>query len=345
MNNTIMLKEIMDQLNLMPLCEEKNEELLDIIKEKIKNFKPESILISARGTSMHSAIFAKYLFERFLGIQTTIANLSVYSVYDAKVDLRKTLVIAISQSGKGKDILASVKKGNECGSLTLAITNSPGSLIEKEAKYNLYNNVGEAVALAATKTYTSTLFLIVKLLYKLTNEETFNLSAKDIVESLKEGKSHHEEIIDLAKKNKDITTSFSFARGHSLSLAMELGLKVKEAAHVFMMSFPTSEFYHGPIIIANENTPSILFAVDKKTNDNVKEMIIDLKKRNVYTLVITNDAHLGELADDAVMIDEENDMLAFFSAVMILQIFACELAFIRGYDPDYNEVVMNVNTI
>ena len=61
----------------------------------------------------------------------------------------KTLVIAISQSGKGKDIFEVVKKANEKGALTLSITNNEKSIVAIESKYDLYNNVDEAVELSA----------------------------------------------------------------------------------------------------------------------------------------------------------------------------------------------------
>ena len=344
MNETIMLSEIKAQPELIKRCMETNKNLIKEIGQAIKEFKPTNILIAARGTSLHSGILAKYLFQLYYHLPVSIATPSVFTVYDVEVDLSKTLVIAISQSGKGKDICKVVEKANKTGALTLGITNTKESIIANECKYNLWNDVDEAVSYAATKTYTSSLYLLISLIHELTNHEDLNLESDKVINALNEGLNHYEEIKTLASTLKDAENTLVMARGKDLSLAMELALKIKETSHYPVHAYPCSEFYHGPIVMASEKTPTILFGVDKVTNDNILKMIKDLKSLNVKTIAFTNNQEIAKEADYSLYYDVE-DKYAIFTSAITLQLFTNELSVLRGNNPDFHKVLEHIETI
>ena len=320
---TIMLKEIKSEPELMKRCFETNKELIKEISQAINNFKPTNILIAARGTSLHSGMLAKYLFQLYYHLPVSIATPSVFTVYDGEVDLSKTLVIAISQSGKGKDIWKVVEKANKCNAFTLGITNTKGSIIANECKYNLWNDVDEAVSYAATKTYTSSLYLLISLIYELTGNDNLKLEDEKVINALNEGLSHYEEIKQLVPVLKDAENTLVMARGKDLSLAMELALKIKETSHYPVHAYPCSEFYHGPIVMVSEKTPTILFGIDKVTNDNIVKMIKDLKYLNAKTIAFTNNKEIKNEADYALYYDVE-DKYAIFTSAIMLQLFTNE---------------------
>ena len=68
---------------------------------------PRAVVTCARGSSDHAATFAKYLIETRAGVLTSSAAPSMSSLYDAQPDLRGVVFLAISQSGKSPDLLAS----------------------------------------------------------------------------------------------------------------------------------------------------------------------------------------------------------------------------------------------
>lgn len=344
MNNTTMFKEIYETIERIPECSKYNEQALKDIAKAVKEFKPNNIMIVARGTSLHSAMYAKYLLEIYYKLPVSLASKSVFTVYDTDMDLSKTLVIAISQSGKGKDITRAVTKARQNGALTVAITNELDSDTYKASEYNLYCNVNKAVAYAASKTYTSTMYLITRLAYELTGCEKIHLDDNKLIDSLKKGTSHLDEIRNLVKKYEHIDDLFVLGRGIPYSLAMECGLKIKETCHFHVSTYPASEFYHGPIIMSNKDIPTICFALDKVTNKDMQKMLCDLNKLEVNTLVITNDKALVENANESIYIDEENDLYAMFEAIIILQLFACELSVLRGQNPDFMEVLEHIET-
>ncbi len=344
MKETIMLSEIKAQPELIKRSMKTNRELIKEIGQAIKDFKPTNILIAARGTSLHSGMLAKYLFQLYYHLPVSIATPSVFTVYDGEVDLSKTLVIAISQSGKGKDIWKVVEKANKCNALTVGITNTKGSIISNECKYNLWNDVDKAVSYAATKTYTSSLYLLISLIHELTDNEDLKLDDDKVIEALNEGLNLHEEIKTLAPVLKDAENTLVMARGKDLSLAMELALKIKETSHYPVHAYPCSEFYHGPIVMASEKTPTILFGVDKVTNDNILKMIKDLKTLNVKTIAFTNNQEIAKEADNAIYYNVE-DKYAIFTSAIVLQLFTNELSVLRGNNPDFHKVLEHIETI
>ena len=344
MKETVMLSEIKAQPELIKRCMNTNRELIKEIGQKIKEFKPTNILIAARGTSLHSGMLSKYLFQLYYHLPVSIATPSVFTVYDGEVDLSKTLVIAISQSGKGKDICKVVEKANKCNAFTLGITNTKGSIIANECKYNLWNDVDEAVSYAATKTYTSSLYLLISLIYELTGNDDLKLEDEKVINALNEGLSHYEEIKQLVPVLKDAENTLVMARGKDLSLAMELALKIKETSHYPVHAYPCSEFYHGPIVMVSEKTPTILFGIDKVTNDNIVKMIKDLKYLNAKTIAFTNNQEIKNEADYALYYDVE-DKYAIFTSAIMLQLFTNELSVLRGNNPDFHKVLEHIETI
>ena len=344
MKETIMLNEIKAQPELIKRCMNTNRELIKEIAQAIKDFKPTNILIAARGTSLHSGMLAKYLFQLYYHLPVSIATPSVFTVYDGDVDLSKTLVIAISQSGKGKDILKVVEKANKCNAFTLGITNTKGSIIANECKYNLWNDVDEAVSYAATKTYTSSLYLLISLIYELTGNDDLKLEDDKVINALNEGLNHYEEIKQLVPVLKDAENTLVMARGKDLSLAMELALKIKETSHYPVHAYPCSEFYHGPIVMVSDKTPTILFGIDKVTNDNIVKMIKDLKYLNAKTIAFTNNEEIKNEADYALYYDVE-DKYAIFTSAIMLQLFTNELSVLRGNNPDFHKVLEHIETI
>ncbi len=117
----------------------------------------EHVVIAARGTSDHAAIYAQYLFGIRLGLPVGLTTPSVLSLYGAEPRFGRALVIGISQSGASPDIVGVVAAARRQGAPTLAITNEPGSALAAAAEHVLDLGAGPELAVAATKTYTAEL--------------------------------------------------------------------------------------------------------------------------------------------------------------------------------------------
>src|SRR5690242_1914096 len=97
--------------------------------------RPRLILLCARGTSDNAAQFGRYLLEITTGIPVSLAAPSVYTMYDAWVDLREVLVVAISQSGESTDTNLVLEQARIQGAVTIGITNEAKSSLAHLAEH------------------------------------------------------------------------------------------------------------------------------------------------------------------------------------------------------------------
>src|SRR5258705_2794597 len=95
------------------------------IGRELRRLAPRAVITCARGSSDHAATYAKYLIETRAGVLTASAAPSVSSVYGVAQDLRECLVIALSQSGRSPDLLASVAAAKAAGATILPPCNTP----------------------------------------------------------------------------------------------------------------------------------------------------------------------------------------------------------------------------
>jgi glucosamine--fructose-6-phosphate aminotransferase (isomerizing) len=338
MNNTVMFKEIKESIERIPECSKVNETTLQELGVKINEFNPTNIVIAARGTSLHAGLYAKTLLELYYHKPVEIANKSTYTIYDTKMDLSHTLLIAISESGKGKDIDYVVTRAKEFGALTVAITDehTDENVVAKHAMYNLDQNMGEAVAFAATKTFTASLYLITKLVYAITGNPELMLDNEKLMKDMNHALEQYDSVKELAKNFKDINNLFSLGRGLSFPIAIEFGLKLRETSNFHTSAYSAAEFYHGPMMMVKADTPVFITAYDKKTIDGAKEILTFLKgnfTKELYT--ITNNKELYDMSKGGILVDETNDLYAMFMCVVLMQTLVCETALIRGKNPDY----------
>ena len=115
------------------------------------------VVLAARGTSDHAALYAKYLVEIVLGLPAGLASPSTMTAYGARPDLRDVLFVAVSQSGGSPDLVESLTTAGQCGALTLAVTNAPTSALAAAAQLHIDVLAGPEEAVAATKSYTAEL--------------------------------------------------------------------------------------------------------------------------------------------------------------------------------------------
>ncbi|MGI8696303.1 MAG: SIS domain-containing protein, partial [Mycobacteriales bacterium] len=121
---------------------------------------PRFVLLAARGTSDHAALYGKYLVEIELRRPAGLASPSTLTVYAARPDLTGVLMIAVSQSGASPDLVESVQAARECGAVTVAVTNNAGSALAAAAELHVDIGAGSERAVAATKTYTAELLAL-----------------------------------------------------------------------------------------------------------------------------------------------------------------------------------------
>ena len=129
------------------------------------------VLIAARGTSDNAARYAQYLFGTHNQLQVALATPSLFTSYHTPPSLTGALVIGISQSGRSPDIISVVEEGKRQGRPTLVITNDPQSPLALAADHVINLDAGTERAVAATKTYTSSLAALALISVSLAKDE------------------------------------------------------------------------------------------------------------------------------------------------------------------------------
>ncbi len=214
----------------------------------------EMVLLAARGSSDHAALYARYLIEIHLQIPVVLAAPSVLTRYGKRIRYPNCLAIGISQSGSAPDVSEVLAALREDGHFTLAITNTPGSRLDKVAEHSLHLDVGEERSVAATKTYTATLLALHQLVQAL-GRDGGSLTLPDLQwsEACRAAAEGHARSLVAAEP------TFSLGRGYGFSTAHETALKLMECALIPCKAYSTADFEHGPKALADAGSAIVAF--------------------------------------------------------------------------------------
>jgi glucosamine--fructose-6-phosphate aminotransferase (isomerizing) len=305
----------------------------------------DRVLILGCGTSYHAALAASFAFEAWTRIRTEAAVASEWRYGQHLLAPDRTLVIAVSQSGETADTLGALQVARRLGAPTLAVTNIRGSQITRDADRILLTRCGLELGVAATKTFSSQLALLLLAALRLAEQrgrlgedEIAGLTAEllrlpDAVDRFFTGEH---PIGELARRHRHARFLFFLGRRSGFAACLEGGLKVKELAYIPVESHPAGEMKHGPIALLDERTPVVCVATDSDLRDKLSSNIAEVRARGASVIAIAGDRdeEMQHLVDDVIYVPETNPLLAPILAVLPLQLLAYELATELGLDVD-----------
>lgn len=305
------------------------------IGKEIRKFAPDCVIVAARGTSDNVATYARYILQYENHIPVASATPSLYTHYDARLCLQKTLVIGISQSGETPDVVYFLQKAKEQGALTCAITNTENSPLVQGAHLSLIARSGKEEAVAATKTFTTSM-LAIALLSAHWAEDVDKLKELKIVPS------QAEQMLSLSPLIEQIVKRYTYAeamavlsRGFSYPVALEIALKIRETAMVDADGFSSVDFMHGPVTVVKQGFPVFLVAPKGRIYDNLLEIAKVLRKRKAELIILSNGKEMRKSANTFIPIPfEGEETLMPISMVIAGQLFAYFLSLCRNLNPD-----------
>ncbi len=304
----------------------------------------DKIFITACGTAYHAGMVAKYLFEHMAGLPVEVEFASEFRYRNPLVNAR-TLVIVISQSGETADTLAAMREAKRRGAKVLAIVNTVGSTIAREADSVLFTWAGPEIAVASTKAYIAQLSVIHLLSvhlatvrgtmspYEIEQYLTELEQVPDKIETILEGR---EEIRDLAKRFAHGGDIFFLGRGFDYNIALEGSLKLKEISYIHSEAYPAGELKHGTIALIEEGTFVAALCTQSQMVEKMISNIKEVKARGAQVLAIATEKspELREVADMTLFLPDTPDALVPILAIVPLQLFAYYCAIERGCDVD-----------
>jgi len=280
MDDSLVLEEALSIPTIIDQFSNIDDNPYDSIAQLISQKKIKYVVTIARGTSDCAALYSSYIFAKHLGLPTYSMPPSIITLEQSKFDFSEALVIVISQSGKSTDLVECEKKSRLMGARTVIITNNVDSPIVKEANYFLNMFAREEKSVAATKTFTQTLLVLIKLVFiclgkKNINDDIKKLSEIIVNDSINEWNT---EIID-----KSINTGFIIGRGVGFALSNEISLKFKELCQEMIEPFSSAEVMHGPKSLIENSFKLFLLGMNDKSGLTVNNDVHELKN---YTNLI-----------------------------------------------------------
>jgi glucosamine--fructose-6-phosphate aminotransferase (isomerizing) len=301
------------------------------VASRIQQFGPRFVMLAARGTSDHAALYAKYLIEITLGLPCGLASPSTMTAYQARPTLRDVLWVTVSQSGGSPDLIESTQAAAECGALTVAVTNAPDSALAQAATLGIDIAAGLEQAVAATKSYTSQLVALYLLIDALSDG---NASAAQPLPHLAEDLLDRSQAAEQAARYRFIDKIVATGRGYSYPSARETALKLMETSYLSANAFSGADLLHGPLAMVDQDRPVIAFVPPGPGGLALEPVLQQLHTRGADVLVVGQALPGLPPVQRIPLPAEVAGPLTPVLEIMPMQQMAHAMAVARGYDPD-----------
>jgi glucosamine--fructose-6-phosphate aminotransferase (isomerizing) len=308
----------------------------EAIARRVRDAGIETVIIAARGTSDHAAIYGQYLLGVRNRLSVGLAAPSIISLYGREPRFERSLVIGISQSGASPDIIGVVDAARGQGAPTLAITNDPASPLAAAAEVTLPLEAGPERAVAATKTYTTSLAALARLSLALDPPSAAEAAAlaslpDAMAVALEADTAARAAARDLAADDRCLV----LGRGFEYATAREWALKLKELARVFADPYSAADFLHGPVALVQPGVPALALAPAGASSAGLLEILADLRDAGAESVVVSDDPAALALGRHALALPAAvPEWLRPVVTILPAQLFAHHLTVARGLDPD-----------
>ncbi len=302
------------------------------LAEQVRRRRPRMVLLAARGTSDHAALYAKYVVEVNLQLPAGLVSPSTMTAYGAKPDLRDVLMIGVSQSGGSPDLVRSLEVARTQGALTVAVTNNAGSPLAEAAELHLDVLAGPERAVAATKTYTAqmlALYLLLTRVHGAARNEAASLPDLGV-----ELLACEDQVADEARRYRFAQRLVTTARGYSYASAREAALKLMETSYVSAQAFSGADLMHGPLAIVDTQVPVLAVVGNGPGGRAVEAILPRLTESGADVLTVGTKEAVALSTRGITLPADVPEELSPVLEILPLQQLALHLAITRGGNPD-----------
>ena len=324
------IKEIHEQSSTVQNALNQDDEEFEEFVNKLTSGK--NIFITGSGSSFHIALIFRKMLTKFVDspVQAFLSSESeeyIESMND------NAILIPISQSGETADLLEVIRNVKDKGVTVLSIYNTVGSSLSRVSDFSLNLNCGPEIGVAATKSFTSQLAIVYKIIFKLGNVKDGNEKIIELSNKIKDILSKEktlQEIIELINESNDV---YFLGRAIHHPIALEGALKLKELAYIHAEGMAAGEIKHGTLALVEEGTPAIIInPKDESYNDTINNAT-EMKARGAKIIGISSEDN--EVYDYWIEIPKVENMLYPLIELVPLQLLAYYTAIRRKNNPDY----------
>jgi glucosamine--fructose-6-phosphate aminotransferase (isomerizing) len=346
-----MLKEIHEQPESLRQCiagrvtRDNHIRLAEIdgLAEQIRE--ATRVELVACGSAYYAALVGAAAIEEWTGIPARATVGSEFRYSPPPLDGR-TLVIAVTQSGETADTIAPTRHAREQGSPIVAVTNTVGSAITREADAVVFLQAGPEIAVAASKTFTTqvtTLVILAAAIARIRGSLTDD-AERELGEALHALPAAAQRAIDesapgapaIARRYVNSRGFMFVGRGSAMPTALEGALKLKEVSYVHAEGYAAGELKHGPISLLDAEYPLVAVATRSRVYDKLISNVMEGRARDARVLAVATegDEQIGRYADDVWFVPDTHEILSPVIGIIPLQLFAYHMAVARGTDVD-----------
>lgn len=343
----VMFKEILEQEDVIKniikkyVDFDKGTVFFSEFDQRLRDFKKISrVTFLGCGTSYHAAIYGNYVFEEFLDFPCEFEFADEFLRRKTVIE-PGTMFVLFSQSGQTADVVSAAEKIKDNKCFIVGVTNDINSKLAGLSDVTIDIMAGKEEALAATKTFTSQLFLIVLLaIYIGGIDRKPPIISKKAIEEIKDIPKNVRTILKSAEDIKNIVNKYKYidkivvlGEKYHFPVALEGGLKIKETSYTHAEGFSAHEFLHGPKALIEKNFPVLFFAPKDSVYNENKKIIMELKERGASLILVTTEKN-KDFAENVLYIPNSLEIFNSIYSIIILQLFAYFLALEKGTDVD-----------
>ena len=329
------LKEILEQPDtILKVNNHPYESSINDATNLIVNTK--NVYITGSGTSYNAALVAKYLMSKYAQkkIETIISSELPFS--PTLIEPNSTL-IAVSQSGESADVLEAVNIAKKVNSNIISIVNSSLSSLVHKSSIVIGMNCGPEIGVAATKSFTSQLAILYKIIERMchitgTNNSMFNVDLDQASLAIKSILSDHTQIISIAKELKSVSDIYILGRGIHYPIAAESALKLKELTYIHAEGIPGGELKHGPLALIDEGTCVIIINPSDSTYQDTLLSANQIKTRGAKLIGVSDKNN--DIYDHWIKIPKIEESLYPLIEIVPIQLLSYYTALEKDTNPD-----------
>lgn len=297
---------------------------------RLRRYPPDVVMTCARGSSAHAAAFAKHLIERYCGIPVAASAPSVTTIYRRRLRLKGQFFLGVSQSGISDDLVEAATMARTAGALTAALVNDPDSPLASACEFVLPMAAGSEHSIAATKTFVASLAALMRMAALWASDEKMHRSC----ERLPERVGHAAELDWSAALSPlgGASSLMTLGRGPTFAVAREAALKLKEACTLHAEAFSSAEFRHGPIALASEACPILMFQPNDAAGADMLALAADLGRKGVRIFVAGSPPDHKSEASYLPVLPPEHAEADAICLIQTFYAFLVQLAERRGKD-------------
>ncbi|EKM58037.1 uncharacterized protein PHACADRAFT_251999 [Phanerochaete carnosa HHB-10118-sp] len=302
------------------------------------------IVFCACGTSYHSAIATRAIFEELTEIPVTVELASDF--LDRKTPIfRDDVCVFVSQSGETADTILAMRYCLERGALCVGVVNTVGSTISRETHCGVHINAGPEIGVASTKAYTSQYIALIMIALQLSEDRVSTIERrKQIIDGLHALPSQIKRVLEGDRGLQELATGvlanqrslLIMGRGHQYATCLEAALKIKEISYMHSEGILAGELKHGPLALIDENMPVIIIMTQDSLYPKVQSAYAQITARKAQPIVVCNEDDQDIPAGvKTIRLPKAVDCLQGILNIVPMQLLSYHLAVRNGFDVDF----------